>query len=129
MKRVLKISAVRNVQSDGTRIGRTFYSAVSAGDVDAVEPRDISGQFGKRPIAVGRIERHFRVDARDDLEQGPHGIDDLALRLGATARQIGHSGESEFDTFAAGSFKTAHALEHERGNRQEEQQRSGGRGC
>ena len=118
MQRVLKIGAVRNIQADNTRVGRTFYSAICAGNVYTVKPRDFAGQFGECPIAVGWIERHFGVDPRDDLEQSAHGVNDLALGFGAAACQIGHSGESEFDAFGTGSFETAKTFEHEGGDRQ-----------
>ena len=70
-------------------------------------------------IAVGRIERHFGVDARHDLEHGAHGINDLALRLDAAAGQIDHFGVGEFGALGAGSFESAHALDHQRRDRQQ----------
>jgi hypothetical protein len=69
--------------------------------------------------AVVTIDWHFRIDARHNLEHGAHGINDLALRSGAAARQINHLGVGEFGTVGAGSFQATHAFDHQRGDRQQ----------
>ena len=69
-------------------------------------------------IAVGLIGRHPRVDARHDLEQGAHGIDDLALCLDPALRQIDDLAAGQFGVLGAGLLEAAHALEHQRSERQ-----------
>jgi len=63
-------------------------------------------------VAVGQIGRHPRVDASQDLEQGAHGTDNLALCLDAALRQIDDLAAGQFGVLGAGLLEAAHAFEH-----------------
>jgi hypothetical protein len=117
-QRILEIRAVRHVQSHGARVSLAFDPAIASSDVHPGKPRNIACQVGECLIAIGLIGRHPRVDARHDLEQGAHGIDDLALRLGPASCQIDDLAAGQFGVLGAGLFEAAHALEHQRGERQ-----------
>jgi hypothetical protein len=110
--RLGKIGTVGDVQPDGARVGRANDLAVSPGDAKTAKPRNVAGQIGEHMTAIGRVERGPGVDAGDDLQQGTHGISDLALRFGTAACHIDHLSVGVLGAFGASSFEAAHALEH-----------------
>ena len=84
-----------------------------------MDPRNVAGQIGERLAAVGRVERHLGIDVRRDPKQSPRRIDDFALRGDAAARQIDNLRTGQIGAFGAGSFEAAHALDHQRRDRQQ----------
>ncbi|MGB6753054.1 MAG: hypothetical protein WBE71_10910 [Xanthobacteraceae bacterium] len=71
------------------------------------------------PIAGAGIERHLGIDARHDLQQRAHRIDDLALRFGAAASKFDHIVVGAFGADGAGFFQPMHAFDHQGSDREE----------
>jgi hypothetical protein len=87
-KGLLKIGPVGYVEPDRARIGRAGEAAVGSGNAKPANRGNVCSQLGERTVAVRRIERHPLMSTSEDAEEGARGIDDLALRRFAAARQI-----------------------------------------
>ena len=87
-KGLLKIGPVGYVEPDRARIGRAGEAAVGSGNAKPANAGNVCSQLGERTVAVRRIERHPLMSTSEDAEEGARGIDDLALRRFAAARQI-----------------------------------------
>ncbi len=59
------------------------------------------------------------MSTSEDAEEGARGIDDLALRRFAAARQIDQLRAHQLGALAAGALEAVHALEHERNDGEE----------
>ena len=115
MHRGLEVRPVGDIQSDRLRVGGTDDAAVEPGDVQPAEPRHVAGQVRERAVAVGVGRRHPGVDARHDLEQRAHGIDDLALRRGSVARKIDDARLREFRAIRPLVLEAANPFERQAG--------------
>jgi len=118
-KGLLKIGPVGYVEPDRARIGRAGEAAVGSGNAKPANPGNVCGQLGERTVAVRRIERHPLMSTSEDAEEGARGIDDLALRRFAAARQIDQLRAHQFGPLGAGALEAVHTFEHERNDGEE----------
>ncbi len=112
---------VGHIDADRGRNSRALDFAVGADDRHAVDPRHAGGEIGQIEIAGGAGCDHADIGARHHLQHGLRRGDDLALAVGAAARQIQRLGGGVVDAFEAGLFQQAHAVEHQRHDRQQRQ--------
>jgi hypothetical protein len=73
----------------------------------------------KTGLQSGRIERHFRKDARRHVEQSARRFDNLALYRDAAAGKIDDLAAGKLGAFEAASFQGPHPFDHERSDRQQ----------